>query len=104
VSGSRPSEVSLALALLHRRGLVEVDRAALALGSPCDEHLLDHAREVSRARLDRAGERVAAEAPEPHRLEAWLLAVHQRYAVVAHHDQHAIPVDDRPRLREIEGH
>ena len=50
-------------------------------------------------RLDRGGERVAAEGAEPHAPHLRLLAVLQRVAVVVDHDQLAAAVDDRPLAR-----
>ena len=46
-----PSEVSLDLLLLHRRRLIVIDDAPLALGMPGQQHLLDDRRQRRRRRF-----------------------------------------------------
>src|SRR3546814_2812348 len=43
------SEIALPLLLLHRRGAVMVDRAALPLGCRGQQHFLDHLGQIGRA-------------------------------------------------------
>ena len=54
--------------------------------------------------FDRAGQRIAAQRPEPHQPVFDSLAGPQRHALVVAQDQHAVALDDRPLLGEIERH
>src|SRR5262245_56966856 len=87
-----PSEVALFLLLFHRRGLVEVDQAALALGKAGEEHLLDDLGQRGRLGLHGARERIAAERPEADGLHHGLLARLEGQALVVDHDESAVAV------------
>ena len=50
---------------------------------------------------DRAGQRIAAERPKSHLLQAGLLARQQRQAIVVGNEQCARTLDHRPRPREV---
>src|SRR5512135_1525729 len=73
-SPGRASEVTFLFLLLHRRRLVVVDHAALALGARGEQHLLDDRGQRVGLALDRAGERVAAERAETDLLHHRFLA------------------------------
>src|SRR3569623_425046 len=97
-------EVAFPLLLLHRPRLVVVDHPALALAVPRDQHLLDDLRQRRRATLDRPGQRVTAQRPEPHALHLRLLPRLEPHPLVVDHDHHAVAVHDRPLLGEVERH
>ena len=69
-----PSEIPLALLLLHARRLVVVDDAALAFGGGGQQHLLDDVRKAGRRALDRPGQRIAAQGSKSDRAEGRCLA------------------------------
>ena len=87
-------EVAFLLLLLHRRSLVVVDHAPLALRGLREQHLLDDGRERVGLGLDRAGERIAAQRAEAHLLHHRHLAGLQAHAVVVDHDQRAVALDE----------
>ncbi len=69
-----------------------------------EEHLLDDGgQRVGRA-LDGAGERVAAERAEAHRLQHRALAGLERHPLVVDHDQRAVALDDRALAGQVERH
>src|SRR6185312_8523542 len=67
-----PSEIPLLLLLLHRARLVRIDQAAFAFGSAGGLHFHDDGGKIGGAGADGAGQRIAAEGAEAHRLLMWL--------------------------------
>ena len=100
----RPSEVALLLLLLHRAGRVGVDHPSLALAGLGAQELEHDRREVVGVALDRAGQRVAAEGPEPDLLDLDLLVGINRQPVVVDHHQHPVALDHGTLGREVERH
>src|SRR6476659_1817309 len=74
-------EVTFALAVLHRRGGIRFDGAALPLGSGGAQHLFDDLGHVGSLRYLRPGEWIAAEAAETDGLEVRLLTRVQRQTI-----------------------
>ena len=92
------SEVAVDLLLFHRRRLIVIDHAALPLGDPGQQHLLDDGRQGRRVAVDRAGQRIAAERAKPHLAHLGRLAGLERHPVVVDHDPGAVAPHDRSRL------
>src|SRR5450756_2814167 len=82
----RSSEISLALLLFHRSGLVVIDDAALPFRAGRTAHFRDDRVERVGARLDRAGQRIATEGAETNLRHPRLLAGRERQAIVIDHD------------------
>src|SRR5579863_9025887 len=97
-----PSEVPLALFLLHRGGLVAVDEAARALRGARDQHLLDDVVEARGLALDGRRERIATERAEAHHPHLLDLAGLQRHAIVIAHDEESVALDHRAGSGEVE--
>src|SRR5208337_5441661 len=75
------SEVPFAFFLFHRGGFVRVDKASLAFGSGRLTHLGNDVVERVGLRLDRAGQRKAAEGAEAYAQHLGCFARQQRQAV-----------------------
>ena len=85
-----------------------IDHAALALGSPGQEHFLDDVGQAFRLGLHRAGQRVAAQGAETHflLLDARLFLVGEvlEDAFVIDHDQRAVLLDHFALGSEVQRH
>ena len=68
------------------------------------QHLADDALERVGVGFDRAGQRIAAERAEADHAVLDRLARLQLHALVVAHDQHAVALDHRPLLGEVERH
>src|SRR3954470_21374729 len=93
VSEAAISEIPFTLAVLHGRGGIRVDGAALPLGGGGAQHLFDDGRHGGGGGHLRAGQRIAAQRTEAHGLEMRLLTRVQRQAVVVHHDLEPVAID-----------
>src|SRR4051812_28689027 len=100
----RASEIPLLLLLLHRRARIVIDHATLTLGRARKRHLADDRGQCVGIRLDRAGQRIAAERAEAHAPYRRLFAVAERHALVVDHHQDAVTLDDGPLGGEVERH
>src|ERR1035441_9530807 len=100
----RSSEISLALFLFHRSGLVVIDDAALPFRAGQTAHFRDDRVERIGARSDRTRQWIAAESAEANLPHPRLFAGRERQAVVVDHDQHAVALHDRTLLGEVQGH
>src|SRR3982750_4621444 len=100
----RASEIPLLFLLLHRRARVVIDHAALPLGRARKRHLADDRGQGVGIRLDRTGQRIAAERAEADAPHGRFLAVAEWHALVVDHDQDAVALDDGPLGGEVEWH
>src|SRR6185437_13816447 len=103
-SATSISEVALALLALHRLMACAVDQAASALGESRDAQLVDHRGYVFGIRIDRAGQRPAAERPEAHAPGLHLFVGVQMQALVVDCDPGIAAVQDLPVGGEVERH
>src|SRR5579872_5538890 len=78
------SEISFALLLLHRRGLVRVDEPALTLGYLCRLQFGDDLGDGRGGRFDCPGKRVTAERAKPHQAVLRIFTGFEGHAFVVH--------------------
>ena len=98
----RSSKITRLFFLLHRRGLIMIDGAALPFRGRGQEHFLDDLRYGHCTALDRSAKRVTAERPEANRTLRRYFARTQPKAGVVDHEEQAIALHRWPGRRKIQ--